>query len=70
VVHFFFHIPVTRVWVTVIISGVPLGAQIAWLSKRSTGTPLDKTRVAALTHCAVTHGLGAPEMLNGQPAME
>jgi hypothetical protein len=38
------------------INGVPVGAQIAWLESTRTGTPLAKTRVAPVTHCAVTHG--------------
>src|SRR5689334_17361040 len=38
------------------ISGVPVGAQIAWLSSSSSGWPLEVTRVAELTNCAVTHG--------------
>lgn len=32
-----FYVPVTRVCVTVISSGVPVGAQMAWLSMSSTG---------------------------------
>ena len=51
------------------MSGVPFGAQMAWLSCRSTGIPLALTRVAAVTHCAVTHGEGLLLTLNGQPAM-
>ena len=31
------------------------------------GWPLDITRVAATTHCAVTQGTGLPETLKGQP---
>jgi hypothetical protein len=33
-----------------------VGAQMAWLSSKSSGTPFDKTRVAEVTHCAVTQG--------------
>ena len=33
-------------------SGVPVGAQIAWLSISTTGWPSTNTRVAATTHCA------------------
>jgi len=50
------------------ISGVPLGTQIAWLSSNKTGIPLDVTRVAAVTQLAVTQGDGAPDTLNAQPA--
>jgi len=45
-----------RVCVTVMSNGVPVGAQIAWLSMSSSGTPFEVTRVALLTHCAVTQG--------------
>ena len=62
------YIPVTRVWVARIMSGVPFGAQMAWLSSNKTGMPFDKIRVAPVTQLAVTHGLGAPETLNGHPA--
>ena len=50
------------------MSGVPFGAQIAWLSNNNTGIPPTKTRVAAVTHWPVTHGTGDPETLNGHPA--
>lgn len=46
----------TRIWLATISKGVPVGAQIAWLSKQSSGCPLEVTRVAALTNCAVTQG--------------
>jgi hypothetical protein len=46
----------TRVCVTMVSSGVPVGAQIAWLSKSNNGCPFDVTRVAAVTYCAVTQG--------------
>ena len=50
-------------------SGVPVGAQMAWLSSSSTGCPFDVTRVAAVTHCAVTHGpLAAGGGGSAQPA--
>jgi len=58
----------TRNCVTVGMRGVPVGAQIAWLSISSTGIPFDKTRVAPLTHCAVTQGPPAGGG-NVQPAM-
>ena len=58
-----FYIPVTLVCVTVIISGVPLGTQMAWLSKSKTGNPFDVIRVAAVTQLAVTQGDGAPETI-------
>jgi hypothetical protein len=38
------------------MSGVPVGAQTAWLSNSRSGCPSAVTRVAAVTHCAVTHG--------------
>src|SRR6185312_7772690 len=50
------HIAVTRAWLATISSGVPVGAQIAWLSNSSSGWPLEVTRVAAVTNCALTHG--------------
>ena len=62
------HIPMTRICATTGISGVPLGAQIAWLSISTNGCPLLVTRVAAMIHWAVMHGTGPPLRLNGQPA--
>src|SRR5216684_128193 len=50
------HMAVTRVCVTAIVSGVPVGAQMAWLSSSNSGWPFEVTRVAAVTHWAVTHG--------------
>src|SRR5829696_5102822 len=50
------HIPLARTCVARVSNGVPVGAQMAWLSSKSSGTPLDKTRVAEVTHCAVTQG--------------
>ena len=41
---------------------------MAWLSSNKTGMPFDKIRVEPVTQLAVTHGLGAPETLNGHPA--
>jgi hypothetical protein len=46
----------TRVWVTVIISGVPVGTQLAWLVSTTRGCPFDVTLVVPEVHCAVTHG--------------
>src|SRR2546427_13262908 len=46
--------PVTRVCVTAMISGVPVGAQIAWLSSNNSGWPFEVTGVAAVMNCAVT----------------
>src|SRR5262245_13439981 len=61
--------PVTRVCVTAMISGVPVGAQIAWLSSNNNGWPFEMTRVAAVTNCAVTHGpLAAGGGGSAQPA--
>jgi hypothetical protein len=61
-------VPLTRIWVATILSGVPVGAQIAWLSCSKTGTLPALTRVAALTHWAVAQG-GLPVPVNPQPAM-
>jgi hypothetical protein len=49
-------VPVTLVCVTTVISGVPVGTQIAWLSNSSSGCPVDVTRVDPITNCAVTQG--------------
>jgi hypothetical protein len=63
------YIPVTLVCVATISSGVPLGVQIAWLSSKRTGIPLEVMRVAAVTHWAVTQGNGLPAgVVNGQAA--
>jgi len=62
------YIPTTRTCVELIINGVPLGTQVAWLSSNKTGMPFDVTRVAAVVHCPVTQGTGEPETLKGQPA--
>ena len=32
------------------MTGVPVGMQVAWLSNRSRGWPLEVTRVAAVTN--------------------
>ena len=61
-------LPIARVCAATGSSGVPLGAHTAWLSIRTSGWPLDITRVAATTHCPVTQGTGLPETLKGQPA--
>jgi hypothetical protein len=62
--------PVTLVWVTVIMRGVPFGAHIAWLSSSNTGIPFDITRVAPVTQVAVTQGNGLPAgVTKGQPAI-
>jgi hypothetical protein len=63
-------VPVTRVCVETIIRGVPVGAQIAWLSNSNNGCPLEVIRVAEVIHCAVTHG-PLPAIGGGiaQPAM-
>lgn len=49
-----------RVWQATAISGVPVGAQMAWLSWQSSGCPFEVTRVAELTNCALTQGPFAP----------
>jgi hypothetical protein len=38
------------------MSGVPVGAQTAWLSINNSGWPLLVTRTADVTYCAVTQG--------------
>jgi len=50
------YIPVTRVCVAKINSGVPVGAQIAWLLNTTSGCPFDSTRVDPTIHCAVRQG--------------
>jgi hypothetical protein len=60
-------IPFTRVWVAATLTGVPFGAQTAWLSWSSTGEPCERTRVAPRTQDAVTQGTGDPLTLKGQP---
>src|SRR5271170_241031 len=63
------HVAVTRVCVTVISSGVPVGAQIAWLESTTSGWPLEVTRTVPTIHCAVTHGpLAAGGGGNAHPA--
>ena len=47
---------------------VLVGAQSAWLSCKSTGTPPARTRVAALIHLAVAQG-GVPVPLSPQPVI-
>jgi hypothetical protein len=48
----------------------PFGVVVAWLSLSNTGSPPARTRVAALVHCAVTHGMGTPAaVVYGQPEM-
>jgi len=46
----------TRVCVTAMINGVPVGAQVDVLLCTTKGCPLDRTRVVPLDHSAVTHG--------------
>jgi hypothetical protein len=50
------HVPLTRVCVVKISSGVPVGTQVAWLSCNNTGCPSDVIRVAAEVNVAVAHG--------------
>jgi len=59
---------VTLSCVAKIMSGVPLGTQIAWLSSSKTGIPLEVTLAAAVTHWAVIQGTGEPDTLKGHPA--
>lgn len=46
----------TRVCVTAMINGVPVGAQVDVLLCTTNGCPFDRTRVVPLDHSAVTHG--------------
>jgi hypothetical protein len=50
------YIPLARGWVKTTNRGVPVGAQMAWLSNNSRGTPFENTRLAPVIHWAVTHG--------------
>src|SRR5579871_4929129 len=50
-------------------SGVPLGAQMAWLLSTTSGCPLDVTRVEPTSHCPLTQGpLAAGGGGRAQPA--
>ena len=62
-------VPITRICVAITFSGVPVGAQMAWVVWRSTGAPPAKTRIAPTTHCAVTHGPLPAGGTNGQPTI-
>jgi hypothetical protein len=42
--------------VELVIVGVPVGMQIAWLSNSNSGKPLEVTRTEPIMNCAVTHG--------------
>jgi hypothetical protein len=60
---------VTRGCVTATIKGVPLGAQMATLSRSKTGWPVAITRSELVTNCAVTQGpFAAGGGGNAQPA--
>jgi hypothetical protein len=59
----------TRRWLTVTRTPVPVGVQIATLSSSNTGTPSERTRVAAVAHPAFTHGPPA-DTGKEQPEME
>src|SRR5690348_2988562 len=61
------YVPLTCVCVSTISNPVPVGVQMAWLSCSKIGTPPAVTLVAAVIHCAVTHGPAAGGT-NGQPA--
>jgi hypothetical protein len=51
------------------IIGVPVGAQMDWLSKSKRGCPFEVMRVAAVMNWPVTHGpLAAGGGGNVQPA--
>ncbi|WP_156241514.1 hypothetical protein [Microbacterium oryzae] len=52
---------------TVMFTGVPFGAQVAWLSIMSTGCPPALTRIDADVQVAVTHGMGLVPVMKGQP---
>src|SRR5260370_41485377 len=59
------HVPVTRVWVVSGISGVPFGEQTDVPSRRTTGDPIEVTRMAPVVHWAVTQGGEAPDVMAG-----
>jgi hypothetical protein len=64
------YVPFTRTCVSAIINGVPVGTQMAWLSCRSKGSPLEVTRTAATIQFAITQGpLAAMGGGKAQPAM-
>jgi hypothetical protein len=62
------YIPFTRNCIITTFKGVPVGAQMAWLSCSNTGTPIELTRVAAITQVAVVQN-GAGMEACGHPAM-
>src|ERR1700732_1795997 len=64
------HVPTTRVCVTAMIVGVPVGTQRAWLSNNRSGCPFDRIRTEPMMNCAVTHGpLPAGGGGDAQPAI-
>jgi hypothetical protein len=63
------HVAMTRVCVRITVNGVPVGVHTATLVCVNTGSPLANTRVAATTHCAMTHGPLPPGVTKGQPAI-
>jgi len=44
---------------------VPFGVQTDVLSRRTTGDPIDVTRVAPVVHCAMTQGGQPPDVIAG-----
>jgi hypothetical protein len=63
-------IALARVWVAAIMSGVPVGAQMAWLLCTRRGWPFEVTLVLPVSHWAETQGpLPAVGGGNVQPAM-
>ena len=65
------HFAMTRIWVRLTITGVPVGVQMAWLLCTSTGMPIDVTRSDAVkgSHSATTQGpLAIGGGGNAQPA--
>lgn len=58
-----------RACVTRIFTGVPFGAQTAWLDCSRSGMPMEVTRVDAVVQVLVTQGCGVPPgVVKGQPA--
>jgi hypothetical protein len=57
--------PLTRIWVCITFTPVPVGTQVAWLLRSSTGTPSALTLLAALIHEAVAQG-SAPGVIEGR----
>jgi hypothetical protein len=49
------HVAIARIWASTGMSGVPVGTQVATPVMITTGWPIEVTRTAPTSHCAVTH---------------